>query len=128
MGVSTSSPSVPHVLWTSTFHAFAAEQKLQEQSLFAEMEQEHEQVSTVNNLGCVMEMAQVLQVQLNEWMLDVDVVPTILQRQMYGALHTFEKCPWFMCNKDQLKVSGTKHEGYQLNHKILKKKNAKPSS
>lgn len=78
------------------------------------MEQEHEQVSTVNKLGYVMEMAQVLQVQLNQWMLDVDVVHSILQRQMYGAHHTFEKCPWFMCNKDQLKVSGTKHEGYQL--------------
>lgn len=48
VGVSTSSPSISHVLWKSKFHAFASERKLQEQSLFAEMEQEHEQVSTVN--------------------------------------------------------------------------------
>ncbi len=50
----------------------------QEQSLFAEMEQEHEQVSTVKKLFFFVGDGLGLQVQLNEWMLDV--VHAIVQR------------------------------------------------
>ena len=88
----------------------------QEQSLFAEMEQEHEQVSTVKKLFFFFVGDGLgLQVQLNEWMLDV--VHAIVQRICFVFIYNFEKCLFFMCNEDQLKVSGTKHEGYQLqNH------------
>ena len=102
VGVSTSRPSIPHVLWTSTFHASAAEPKRQEQSLFAEMEQEHEQASTVNGkVGLCDGDGAGFAGPTERMDVRCRCSSRYFTENFVGALHPFVKCPWFMCNKDQ---------------------------